>query len=186
MSRLTTADVNEHFEDYAKEEERRMAITSKPIAPKQSAIVSRAQLARSRGAIEKILAYGVLFLSFLGTVVAFHGGWARILSLQISLGAIAAGLLAQLVLTFLQWAYKYNRPLCWGSRLVDAGLTAGGYGPIFVPIFLALLLGLGLNAEQAVTLPWLGQAPIARVGAWGIMGLVSLLAAWYPEDRLVD
>lgn len=161
-----------------------MSVRSQPA--KQSAIVSRAQLARSRGTIEKILAYGVLFLSFLGTVVAFHGGWARILNLQISLGAIAAGLLAQLVLTFLQWAYKHNRLLCWGSRLVDAGLTAGGYGSIFVPIFLAFLAGLGVGAEQVVVLPWLGSTQVGLVGSWAIMGLVSLLAAWYPEDRLVD
>src|SRR5205085_6420165 len=54
-----------------------MAVQSKPIQSrtKESAVVSRARLRKQRGAVERWTAWVVLFVSFLGTVVALAGGW---------------------------------------------------------------------------------------------------------------
>lgn len=139
---------------------------------KQSAIVSRAQLARARGPVERATAWIVLVVSFIGTIVVFHGGWAPILALQFSASAVLGGILLQGLLTWLQWAYHHNRPLCWGSRVVDAGLTAYGYGPLFIVTLVAYLTGRSV--------------PEPLYAAWLLIGLVSLGLAWYPESRLVD
>lgn len=153
---------------------------------KASAVISRAAIARWRGAVERSAAFGVLFLSFLGTIVSFHGGWTPLLELRPSLAAILGGLLTQAILTWLQWSYRHNRPLCWGSRLVDTTFTAVGFGPLFVGALSAWLVGRGWSAELAVSLPYFGATSTAAVGAWSIIALVSLGAAWYPESRLVD
>lgn len=147
-----------------------MSVRSQPA--KQSAIVGRAQLERARGPVERVTAWIVLVVSFIGTIVVFHGGWTPILALHFSIGAILGGALLQGVLTWLQWAYHDNRLLCWGSRIIDAGLTAYGYGPLFIAVITAYL------ASRAV--------PFALYVGWFIVGLVSLAVAWYPEDRLVD
>lgn len=139
---------------------------------KQSAVWTRAQLARARGPVERATAWIVLVVSFIGTIVVFHGGWGPILAFAFSIRAIVGGLLLQGLLTWLQWVYKHNRLLCWGSRVIDAGLTAYGYGPLFIVALVAYL------AEREVPQP--------LYVAWLIVGLVSLAAAWYPEDRLVD
>lgn len=147
-----------------------MSVTSK--TAKQSAIVSRAQLARARGPVERATAWIVLIVSFIGTIVVFHGGWSPILELRFSISAIIGGFAVQALLTWLQWAYHHNRPLCWSSRIIDAGLTAYGFGPLFVVALTAYL------ASRSV--PW------PDVAAWFLIGLVSLGLAWYPESRLVD
>jgi hypothetical protein len=168
-------------------------VTSKPMengraeqekTQKASAVVTRGQLAKSRGKVERLLAFGILVISFLGTVVALHGGWEPILNLQISLGACGGGILIQSILTYVQWTYKHNRRLSWGSRLIDAYFTATGYGPVFVPALALWFVARGVSKEL-VTLPWFGALSAAILCAWAIVGLVSLLAAWYPEDRLV-
>lgn len=147
-----------------------MSVRSQPA--KQSAIVSRAQLARARGPVERTTAWIVLVVSFVGTIVVFHGGWEPILGLHFSLSAIIGGLLLQGLLTWLQWVYQHNRLLCWGSRVIDAGLTAYGYGPLFIDALTAYLTARGVPESFYV--------------GWLLIGLVSLAAAWYPEDRLVD
>jgi hypothetical protein len=147
-----------------------MAATSKQA--KQSAIVSRAQLARARGPVERATAWIVLVVSFIGTIVVFYGGWSPILELHFSISAILAGFGVQALLTWLQWVYHHNRPLCWGSRIIDASLTAYGYGPLFVVALASYLTLRGV--------PW------PDLVAWVLIGLVSLGLAWYPESRLVD
>lgn len=151
-----------------------MSVRSQPASQpaKQSAIVSRSQLERARGPVERATAWIVLVVSFIGTIAALHGGWAPILALQFSASAILGGMLLQGLLTWLQWGYQHNRLLCWGSRIVDAGLTAYGYGPLFIATLVAYLTSRGVPAPPYV--------------AWFLVGLVSLAAAWYPEDRLVD
>lgn len=139
---------------------------------KQSAVISRAQLERGRGRVERLTAYLVLIVSFVGTVVALHGGWDVILISGLQLRALAGGVLLQLVLTWLQWSYHHIRALCWGSRLVDAAFTAYGYGPLFIVALVGYLV------ERSIPQP--------LFVAWSILGLVSLLLAWYPESRLVD
>lgn len=147
-----------------------MSVTSK--SAKQSAIVSRAQLARARGPVERVTAWIVLVVSFIGTIVVFYGGWTPILELHLSVSAILAGIGVQALLTWLQWAYHHNRLLCWGSRIIDAGLTAYGYGPLFIAGLTAYLVGRSV--------PW------PNVVVWVPIGLVSIGLAWYPESRLVD
>jgi hypothetical protein len=162
-----------------------MSITSKPLVSppsgeragegkktKQSAVVSRAQLERGRGRVERLTAYIVLLVSFVGTIVALHGGWEVVLTSGLQVRALVGGVLLQVVLTWLQWSYHHIRALCWGSRLVDAALTAYGYGPLFI---VALV---GYLTERSIPQP--------LFAGWFILGLVSLLLAWYPESRLVD
>src|SRR6185295_4270171 len=95
---------------------------------KESAIVSRATLRRQRGAIERWTAFIGLFVSFLGTIAALSGGWAALIGSP-RVAPIVGGLAAQAFLTFLQRHY-HDRPwLSRPSRVVDAALTALGYGP---------------------------------------------------------
>lgn len=152
---------------------------------KASAILSRSSIARQRGAVERTTALGVLFLSFLGTVVSFHGGWTPLIELRPSLAAILGGILVQFVLTWLQWSYHHNRFLCWGSRGVDTFFTAKGFGPLFVPMIAPLFIARGWSVEPITVGLWVLPGS-AFLGAWAIMGLVSLAAAWYPETRLID
>jgi hypothetical protein len=145
-------------------------------AHKDSAIVRRATLRRQRGAVERWTAFGVLFISVLGTVATLAGGWlpliAGIRALSPNWAAIAGGAAIQALLTFLQWHY-FDRPLVsWPARLADTVLTALGYGPLVVAALIAAL------AAREVPLPF--------YAAWGVIGLASLLTAWYPESRLVD
>lgn len=159
-------------------------ITSKPLdngkvvegRRKPSAVIGRVTMRRQRGAIERATAWIVLFMSFLGTVVAFHGGWIPLIesiaNWQPNIAAWSFGLALQGVLTFLQWWYYDRKMIAWIARGIDTWLTALGYGPLFLASLMAWLVARGI--ENPLYL------------AWGIIGLVSLLAAWYPESRLVD
>lgn len=145
-------------------------------------VISRAAVRRSRTTVEKALAWGVLALSWLGSVVTTSRGWTLFLT-NPSPAAIGIGLAFQAVLTYLQWAYDDKRWVAWPSRAIDALLTALGYGFLFVG---------GLSDLFAVTglpnLLWpLGWWMVTSCGlvAWGVIYLVSLLVAWYPEKTLV-
>lgn len=155
-----------------------MPVTSAPMTSvrKESAVVSRARLKRQRGAVERYTAYVVLFVSFLGTVVALAGGWelfiASLIAWRPSVAALAGGVGLQALLTYLQWHYFDRKPVAWTARGFDTGLTVAGWGPLFAP--------------------WLVEQLVARAApepfylAWAILGLVALAVAWYPESRLVD
>lgn len=145
-------------------------------AGKDSAVVSRAQLRRQRGKVERATAWIVLFVSVLGTIAALAGGWtpliAGIISLRPQWSAIIGGAAIQALLTFLEW-YYFDQPLVsWPARAFDAITTALGYGPLVIVSLVTFLVARG--------------APQAPYLAWGIIGLVSLAVAWYPESRLVD
>lgn len=145
-------------------------------AAKESAIVSRSRLRRQRGAIERWTALVVLFVSFLGTIVTFAGGWppflAGLRTFQPAWGAIGGGLFVQGLLTYFQWHYFDRRYVSFPARIADAVLTALGYGPLVID---ALTLYLtSRDAPQPLYLAWL------------VIGLVSYALAWYPESRLVD
>lgn len=140
-------------------------------AAKDSAIVSRARLRKQRGAIERWSAFVLLFVSFLGTIAALAGGWPALLSAP-RIAPIVGGLAVQAGLTYLQWHYYDNRLLSRPSRMIDAALTALGYGPLFLTWL------MGELAARGVPEPW--------YIAWAIIGLVSYGLAWYPESRLVD
>lgn len=142
---------------------------------KESAVLSRAQLRQQRGAVERWTALVILFVSFLGTIVALAGGWpafiGSIRTLQPHWAAILGGAAIQGLLTFLEWHY-FDRPLiAWGARIGDAYLTAIGYGPLVIGPLSALAAR---------------YAPQPLYVAWFVVGLASLAVAWYPESRLVD
>lgn len=158
-----------------------MSAQSRPVAAKGSAIIKRGQLDRSRSKVERISAIVVLIVSFIGSVVAFHGGWGPILSLHLSVAAIIGGILAQILLSWAEWAYYHRRVISYGARIVDASLTAVGYGPLVIKSLAAVLAERGASAEPAV----FGMS-VAVLGAWVIVGLVSYGIAWYPESRLID
>lgn len=158
-----------------------MAVTSKPIEParradrKPGAIVSSAQLERTRGAFERLTGLAVLVLSLLGTIVAFHGGWEPVLSGQWRMSAVGWGLAAQAFLTALQWWYgrlSRTHPIYLVSLGIDTGLTTIGYGPLIVPMLAPII------AERGIAEPVLA--------AWLALAGAAFVVAWYPESRLVD
>lgn len=155
-----------------------MTVESRPLKStqvKESAVISRARLRRQRGAVERWTAYVVLFVSFLGTVVALAGGWepfiASLIALRPGVAALAGGIGLQALLTFLQWHYYDHRMIAWTARGIDTAFTAVGYGPL-------VLVPLVAFVATWTTYP--------LYLAWAIIGIVSLLIAWYPENRLVD
>lgn len=145
-----------------------------PSRRKASAIVSRATLDRQRGVFERMMAIGLLLLSFAGTAAALSGGWSVLLA-DPQPGRIAAGIAAQLALTAAEWWYGNGRGR-WRYRValcLDTALTALGYGPLIVPPLAAYLAGRGLDSG-------------ANAAAWAIVALVSVALAWYPEKTLID
>lgn len=148
-----------------------------------SGVVSRAALERSRAPIERWTAWGVLFGSALGAVVTFHGGsWAALLA-EPSPGRIVAGILLQLVLTWLQWAYYRVPVIAYPARALDALTTTIGYGPLLHGIVSGWLVAGGASA--APLLPGLGPWSAAASSTWVLLYLLALVPAWYPESRLV-
>lgn len=141
---------------------------------KQSAIVTRAALDKQRGAFERFSALGILFFSFAGTIAALSGGWSALAS-EPRIAPIAGGIAAQSALTAAQWWYGAGRG-CWRYRIavvVDAALTTIGYGPLIVPWLAPYLAARGAGE-------------VAPALAWGLIGVVSFLVAWYPERTLID
>jgi len=151
-----------------------MTVESKPLHSKQSAIVSRATLDRQRGAFERAMAFGVLFFSFAGTVAALSGGWTA-LRANPQPAPIIGGLAIQAALTAAEWWYGKGRgPWVYRSALlIDTALTTLGYGPLVVDWLSSYLAARGVGA-------------LAPVLAWGLIGVVSWLIAWYPEKTLID
>ena len=143
---------------------------------KASAVTSRATLKKQRGMIERGAAWLVLLLSFVGSIAVLHGGFAPMIASitagQYNVGALVGGALIQIVLTFLEWYYFDRWAIAWGARLVDTATTALGFGPLFAAPLTAFLLARG--------------APTPLLIAWGIISLVSLAIAWFPESRLVE
>lgn len=144
---------------------------------------SRERLVRSRTHVEKAAAWGLLAVSWLGSVVTAHGGWAVLLTAP-SVGAAVIGLASQAVLTWLQWSYPDVWWVAWPARLVDALLTALGYGFLLIGGLTLLLAQTGLSAGRWPLL-WFVVSVAGLVG-WTILYLQSLLIAWYPESRLVQ
>ena len=142
---------------------------------KASAVVSRAQLARTRGWFERISAGVVLMASYLGTVFTFAGGVVPLLNAPSQLFPWLGALAAQGLLTALQWWYgnvSRAHPVYLAALVSDTGLTTWGFAPLLVPPLAALLAANGIDG--AVT------------GAWALLAVVSLVAAYYPESRFVD
>ena len=178
MERKRARQLSRDDEDEDEKEERpRKGKTKKHSrSGKGSAIVTRDRLKTQRSGIERTMAWLVLFLSFLGTIAALHGGFgpliASISTGQFNQAALLGGVLIQLVVTFLEW-YYFDRPLiAWGARVVDTAATTIGYGPLFLAPLAVLLYNRGVTSPEPA--------------AWGIIALISLGIAWFPESRLVD
>jgi len=142
---------------------------------KASAVVSRAQLARSRGAFERAMAATVLLVSYLGTVLTIAGGVAPLLAAPTRPLPWLGALVVQGGLTALQWWYgnvSRRHPAYLGSLVIDAGATIWGYGPVFAPPIAAAI------AAREISEP--------ALAAWAIVGVAALAIAWYPEHILVD
>lgn len=152
-----------------------MTVESKPLGKrKASAIVSRATLDQQRGAFERLMAIGVLFFSFAGSVAALSGGWTELRSAP-RLAPIAAGIALQVALTAAEWWYGAGRGR-WRYRLalaIDAALTTVGYGPLIVPPL------AGYFATK-------GMGDVALPLAWIVVSGVSLAVAYFPERTLID
>jgi hypothetical protein len=141
---------------------------------KQSAIVTRAALDHQRGAFERLMAVGILFFSFAGTIAAFSGGWDALATAP-RIAPIGGGIASQVALTAAQWWYGDGRGR-WRYRLallIDSALTTLGYGPLIAP-WLAPYLAGKVGDEMAGPL------------AWVIVGVVSLAVAYVPERTLID
>jgi len=143
---------------------------------KESAVVRRATLRKQRSVIERATAWIVLFLSVLGTIAAFAGGFtpliAGIVARTPNWAAISGGIGLQVVLTFLEWYYFDSPFVSWPARAIDTVTTALGYGPLVLVPLVAVLAGRGVPSVVTV--------------AWLLIGVVSFGVAYYPESRLVE
>lgn len=159
-------------------------VRSQPAQRKDSAVFKRATIRKRRGKVERGAAWIILVLSFVGSMVAFGGGWGKVVTLSPSLAGLGAGFLLQAVLTWLQWAYPDDWRLSWTSRGIDAATTAAGYGPLFYAPLYAWIVAQGASAKPVPVSYW--SIVPAVLGTWAILWLVSLFPAWYPERTLID
>lgn len=151
-----------------------MTVRSRDTSAKRSAIVRRETLDRQRGNFERLMAAGLLFISFAGTVAAVSGGWGALIA-DPQPGAILIGLAIQTALTAAEWWYGAGRGE-WRYRLalcIDTALTAVGYGPLIAPWLVPYLAAKGLG-------------DVAVLVAWPLIVLASAALAWYPEFTLID
>lgn len=141
---------------------------------KRSAIITREQLDRQRGAFERFTALALLLLSFAGSAAAMSGGWSA-LRAEPRAAPIAIGIIIQAALTATEYWYGAGRgPWRYRVALVfDSALTTVGYGPLFVPFLTTYLAGRGTGELSAIL-------------AWGIVGIVAVGLAWWPEKVLID
>lgn len=161
-----------------------MSVQSKPLESprKPSAVVTRAQLERTRGPIEKFLAVVVFLVGVLGTVVAVHGSWQALFG-SFSWGRLALAVFFQAVLTYAQWVYSKDWRIAYASRAIDAAFTAAGYAPLWMAGLVAWLEVQGVAGGVTIG-PWV--IVWAALAAWFLSWAACLLPAWYPESRLVQ
>lgn len=151
-------------------------VRSAPIR-KKSAVITQRQIDSSRPYFERYSSWALLALSFLGSVVAFHGGdWSAIRALQFRTGAVTGGLVLQSLCTYVEWSYRHRRfhPLYLFVLALDAGPTAIGYYPIVRDSLRYIAGVVGLQGSQATMFVYIA------------IGIAALLLAWVPESRLID
>ena len=154
-----------------------------------SAVVSRAQLQRGRTAFERVVGFGLLIGSIVGSVLALNGGatW------PIALGALLGGVGVQALLTVVQWFYhphvppglgRFTRLALWcrgltwtyaASVLIGAGLSVAGYRAVLLDPLLGLVDRIDRLSPVGVT-----------IGAWVLLIVVSLIVEVIPENILVE
>ncbi len=144
------------------------------IRRRPSAVLSRAQLDRTHGAFERVMAAVILTASYVGTLFALAGGTAAFLDhpwrFPVWFGAIAL----QTALTALEWWYgtlRRTHPVYIAALAVDAACTLAGFGPLVAP-WLSTLLAM--------------YTPYPGIGAWAILLIGAVLLAWYPERTFIN
>lgn len=120
----------------------------------------------------------VLAGSFVGTIAAINGRWPTSWDFwrEVSPIAIIAGLIFQSIFTLFQWGFRKRRtdPRYFVPFLLDVAATYIGYAVLLVPLFTAAFERTGL------------PAPFPTVLAHAGVLLLSIFAAYYPEQNLVD
>jgi hypothetical protein len=126
---------------------------------------------------------GVLIVSYIGTTLALNGGVPELPISQliklwpwVSPLAAAGALVIQGLCTVLEWGYRKHRsdPRYFVPLLFDIGGTYMGYAPLLVALFAAGLARAGMAGALAGFLGHIGVV------------LLAVLAAYYPEQTLVD
>lgn len=120
----------------------------------------------------------VLAASFLGTIIAINGRWPTSWRFweQVSTLAIVGGIALQGLFTLFEWGFRKRRldPRYFAPFLLDVAGTYIGYSLLLVPAFTTAFVRTGL--------PEPGPALLAHLG----VVLLSVFAAYYPEQNLVD
>ena len=146
----------------------------------QPATISRAKLRRQRAWVTWYGAWALLFLGWLGTLVATNGGWGNVLAGRITLTGTILAIVSQAILTWIQWSWSDHLIAAYISRALDAGLTALGYGSLVIAGMAAWFAAQGIPATIVVR-DW----TLTGLLAWFILWLIALFPAWYPEHRLI-
>ena len=140
-------------------------------AHKPSAVFSASRLIGQQPYFERAIGGVLLGLSIAGTIALFNGKWT-----QPTLGAFAAGLFVQTLLTYVEWMYR-SRRTGWqylAALLIDAGLSVLGYMPIVADPLLALFKSIGIADASG------------RIGATLFIIAAAGLLAYVPERILVQ
>ena len=135
--------------------------------------IKRSELIRKRKWFSWYAAWVLLFMGVVGSIVAGNGGWVNVLSGKFTYAGTIGAILAQTILTGIQWSMPDHKALVYLSRALDAVLTFVGYGPLVLISTTGILVTLGIPFQYAYYY------------ACGIIYMVAVIVAWYPEFRLV-
>lgn len=153
-----------------------MNSTRYPKSP--TAIVTSDTLTRQRHQVARIAAIMLLVLSYLGTVFAFGGGATALFSEKQGFTPWLLAGVAQLALTWTQWAYgSYDRRnwIYIVSTVIDGSFTMVGYAEMVVPRISQFFV-------ERTPLPYDQSAILAGL----ILAVMSFSLAIAPERTLVD
>jgi len=143
--------------------------------PRRAALFSRKRLARQQTGFEQFVAWLLLIISFVGSLLLGGGGVSAWVAWRPNLWLAGAALALQGVLTYVQWIYAERGWRAWqylAAVLVSSALTAGGYWQLVHPWGVGLLAGWQVPASNA---PYL---------AGGLIALAALLIDIFPEQTL--
>jgi hypothetical protein len=144
-------------------------------SPRGAALFSRRRLAQQQTAFEQFVAWLLLIISFVGSVLLGGGGVEAWVRWQPNLWLAGAALAFQGVLTYVPWIYAERGWQAWpyvATVLVSSALTAGGYWQLVHPWGVRLLAG------------WQVLAANAPYFAGGLIIVAALLIDIFPEQTL--
>lgn len=164
-----------------------MAVVTHDLTEQQPGI-SRKSLRRSRTKVERCLAWLILLLGYIGSLIASQGGWSNVVALRLQLAPAVGVAILQAVLTYGQWAYDDRPWIARPARGIDAALTLAGWGPLLMGVAVAMVSGAAWAITSAAgAFDVLLDVPQPAIGAAAILLLTfaAIGAAWYPEHTLV-